>query len=333
MTKVDANWKATIDSTIDGYFSKVLGAPTLSTSATAIVSCTTSVVGGYALFAGGVCGEKTLDWSGSDNSVTGGIHSNDGIYVAGSSNTVDGVTTSGDPISGGGSGNTFTPPAAVDGPFGWPITFDAADFLPDLFDLGNGSPLGNKLVEGLVGSDRYHFYDGKIDSGVLLSEGWMTGSVLQPGVYVATDDIDLSISNLSVANIVGVTQGVTFVSAPKDEGKGIVTLSGSNQMLNPFYEGLLVFSDSWKGNPGYPYDEPLTPQPDCFDPAIKLSGSDQDWEGILYAPRGMVDLSGSTNVSIDGSVISYTIRIGGSTQDITFVGSGGPSEPNIMFIQ
>lgn len=316
--KEGSDWRATVDSTIDGFFSQVLGASTLNTHATALAKCTTSVVAGYALFAGGQCGQNTLDWSGSDNSVTGGVHSNDGIDVSGSNNTINGSTTSTSGISDGGGGNLYNPPATTTSVQPWPQNFDVDDFVP----VSEG---GNASVEATVGSTFYHFYDGKIDSGVLSSEGWISGTTIDPGVYVATDDIDLSDS--------GLTGTVTFVTAPDAEGKGIITLSGSNHDLDPYYQSLLLFSDAWKGNPGYPWDPPPPDHPDCFDPAIKLSGSDHNWEGIMFAPRGLVELSGSTNVGIQGSIIAYTIRLNGSTQQITFSGAGGGGNPVTVLVE
>ena len=315
VAKEGGNWRATIDSTIDGFFSGMVGMGTLDTGATALAQCTTSVVSGYALFAGGTCGQETLDWSGSTNVVTGDVHSNDGMDMSGSSNTVNGNTTTVGSVQDGGGGNTFNPPETEGVPWqAWPVMFDASDFLP------------GGAVETAVGSANYHYTSNKIDSGELSSQGWISGSTLDDGVYVTPDDIDLSDSNL--------TGNVTFVSVDPDEGKGVISLSGSDHNLTPYYQNLLVFSDSWKDGESYGYQTPpLSDPPSCTDPAVKLSGSNHSWTGIIYAPRGMVELSGSSNTTIDGSIVSYSIRLNGSVQSITFSGAGGGGNPITTLVE
>ena len=321
VAKEGGNWRATIDTTIDGFFSKVLGANTLSTGATALASCTTSVTSGYALFAGGVCGEETLKWSGSSNTVTGAMHSNDQIKVSGSDNAVTGNTTTINGINISGSNNTFNPAATTTSSQPWPVTFDANDFLP-VSQGGNGS------VEATVGSTFYHFWPTKIDTGVLITNGWLNPvtSTLVDGVYVSREDINMSISDL--------TGTVTLVTAPSEEQEGVITLSGSDHQLDPYYQNLLAFSDAWKDGPGYPWNPPPPDHPKCLEfEAIRLSGSNHMWDGILYAPRGNVVLSGSTNVALNGSVISHSITISGSSQDITFAGSGAAGDATVSLLE
>lgn len=324
---------------VETSFGRALGFDSVATNAVAVAS-TSNGGGGHALFAGGNCGQNTLDWSGSSNTVDGGIHSNDGIDISGSNNKVEGATTWVSGMSILGSGNTFNPPAFTTSSQPWPLVFYADDFSPeDSAGLGLVGPATSRpagyvagLVEDSVGAPFYHYVDGILDSGVLLTNGWLTGTVLDPGVYVATDNIDLSISGISVDTLSGFT-GVTFVTTPSVEGKGIVTMSGSDQTLTPFYRDLLIFSDAWKGSTGYPYVPPTFDDPDCFDPSIKLSGSGQDWKGIMFAPRGMVEISGSVNVSIAGRIVAYTIKLDGSNQDITFDVLGGVSDPQVSLFQ
>ena len=284
------NWRATVDSTIDGFFSKILGADTLSTSATAVASCT--VVYGQVMFAGGVCGPETLKWSGSTNTINGDVHSNDGMIISGSVNTVNGATKATAVIDVTGSGNTFNPPRQDGVPAeAWSVTFESSDFLP-------GGP-----VEATVGSAYYHYWDGKIDTSVLDSQGWWdpVTKTLDTGVYVATDDIDLSDQFLNGT--------VTLVTAPDGSKKGVINLSGSDHDLHPYYMGLLAFSDAWYGS---------AVTPDCHQvDGIKLSGSDNTWNGLMFAPRSGVELSGSTNVSLNGIVMAYHITVSGSNLQIT----------------
>ena len=311
-----SDWRATVDTTINGFFSKALGADTISTHATALASCTTSVVNDYAMFAGGACGPETLNWSGSDNDVTGDIHSNDGMSMSGSDNTVNGYATATGSFAIGGSGNVFTYPYEdnVD-PRDWPVMFDSSDFLP-------GGP-----VEFYVGFSFYHYWPGKIDSGVLSAQGWWdpVTKTLQPGVYVATGDIDLAVSDLNGT--------VTLVTVPSGEENGVITLSGSDQDLHPFYKSLLIFSDAWNGGTGYPWETQPPAHPNCLQlEAIRLSGSNHIWSGIMLAPRAGVVLSGSTNVTVNGSIVAYHISVSGGAQQISFTGGLG-SDPEVVLVE
>ena len=310
------DWRATVDSTIDGFFSKALGADAISTHATALALCTISVVSDYAMFAGGACGPETLKWSGSDNDVTGDIHSNDGVSMSGSDNTVNGNATATGSFAVGGSGNVFNPSQDDDvDPRDWPVMFNASDFLP-------GGP-----VQFYVGSAFYHYWPGKIDTGVLSAQGWWdpVTKTLDTGVYVATDDIDLSVSDFNGT--------VTLVTAPSGEEKGVITLSGSDQDLQPFYKSLLVFSDAWNGGTGYPWDPEPPAHPSCLQlEGIRLSGSNHIWSGIMLAPRSGVVLSGSVNITVNGSIISYHISISGGAQQISFTGGLGV-DPEVVLVE
>ena len=315
MAKEDSKWRVHISRTVATFFAKVIGFESVNIGASALAQCTTSVAGGYTLFAGGDCGSQTLDWSGSSNQVTGDVHSNGSLDMSGSDNGVSGNTTAVATVDDGGNGNTFDPPPITGVPWRpWPVFFDTADFLP------------GGQVASAVGSGDYHYVDGKIDSAVLTANGWLTGTILDDGVYVANGDIDLSGSNL--------TGTVTLVTAPTVEGMGVISLSGSDHNLSPFYQNLLLFSDSWKGGQGYGYNPPpLSDPPSCFAPAIKLAGSTHNWTGTIYAPRGLVDLSSSVNTTIDGSIVSNTIRLNGSVLSIAFAGAGAGGNPITVLVE
>ena len=285
--------------------------------ATAVSSCTTSVVGNYAMFAGGVCGPETLKWSRSNNVVTGAVHSNDGMTISGSDNTINGPTTVSAAINITGSDNTFNPAQQEGVPSRpWPVIFETSDFLP-------GGP-----VEAAVGSAYYHYWKGKIDTSLLDSQGWWdpVTKTLDDGVYVATDDIDLSVSDLKGK--------VTLVTAPIASIKGVITLSGSNQDLEPYYMSLLAFSDARKGDPGYPWDPTPPPHPVCHQvDGIELSGSNHIWNGIMFAPRSGVALSGSVNVALEGSIVAYQITLSGSTQNANITGIAAALHPVIELVE
>ena len=43
-----------------------------------------------------------------------------------------------------------------------------------------------------------------------------------------------------------------------------------------------------------------------------MSGSTNSWEGVIYAPDGMIEMSGSSNTTLTGSLIGYTVKANGS---------------------
>jgi hypothetical protein len=139
--------------------------------------------------------------------------------------------------------------------------------------------------------------------GVWWVGGTKASKQLRPGVYCATGGggiIKLSDS--------GITGTVTFVAGYQ------VEISGSNFTLNPYSQGVLAFA---QGN---------------LDTALKLSGSGGAWTGILYAPNGQVELSGSSNLTIVGGIVAGRVKIGGS--DITIQAgasqSSGPAQLQLV---
>jgi len=117
-----------------------------------------------------------------------------------------------------------------------------------------------------------------------------SSKILKPGVYCATGKISLSGSDIS--------GDVTFVTS------GITDLSGSNFALIPYRKDVLLFST----NNG--------------DDAVKLAGSGGNWQGYRYAPNGSIELSGSGNQSIKGSIIANKVTFSGSDLSIIADGAG-----------
>jgi len=106
---------------------------------------------------------------------------------------------------------------------------------------------------------------------------------LKPGVYCATGRISLSTQS--------VQGNVTFVT------DGDISMSGNDSSLTAFSNGVVLYTSSTDGN------------------AIKISGSDGSFGGIMYAPNGSIDLAGS-GMNIQGSVIGNEIKLTGSNRTI-----------------
>ena len=66
-------------------------------------------------------------------------------------------------------------------------------------------------------------------------------------------------------------------------------------------EGVLVFADS------------------AADDAVTFAGSDGSFQGLLYAPNGMVQTGGSTNSTLKGGIIADRVGLNGSS--LTIIGT------------
>ncbi|HUE75340.1 MAG TPA: pilus assembly protein TadG-related protein [Chloroflexota bacterium] len=127
---------------------------------------------------------------------------------------------------------------------------------------------------------------------------WVSNSTkteLKPGVYCATGS-DKAVK-LSGSDVSG---NVTFVAQGSN---GLIDISGSNFNLTPFMHGVLAYT------------------PSTQNPAIKMAGSGGTWSGIIFAPNGQVEISGSSNFSLDGQLIAKTVKLGGSGWSLTYDGS------------
>ncbi len=295
-------WRATIGAGNDAYLSQLLGRSNLATSATALAQCTATSGHGYAIFAGSrTCGDETLDWSGSDTTVDGDVHSNHQVKVGGSGNSVNGDATR---VSSGGTAGGIswdTTGTARD----WPVNYDILDFLPNSAG-GNGSVQAATLAAG----DAYAYVSGKL----VLDDYANASGVVPDGVYVSGQEFDVGDSDLSGK--------VTLVAAPtsSNRDKGTIAISGSNQTFTPYWNGLLAFSDGRKNDNAEHSDN-------CDFPAVKMSGSNSYWEGIVYAPRGQIEFSGSSNSSINGSLIGYSVKLNGSSLNIAYEDFSSAGDP------
>lgn len=107
-----------------------------------------------------------------------------------------------------------------------------------------------------------------------------SSGVVPPGCYRVTGKVQVTGSSQQLAN-------VTFVA------DGTINFSGSNHFYSPNRLGVFAYSLSTDSNS-----------------AINISGSAPNSEGLLYAPNGEADFSGSDFQMV--SVVAQTIDISGS---------------------
>lgn len=300
VTQTGDEWEVLIDTDSTGaVFSGIWGNSQLATAAVAVAECEEGGAGGYAFFAGDdSCGsDKQFTWSGSNSTVVGNIHSNDGYLIGGSNNNFNGDFTYDDgPGSTSGSGNNFgSGPTANSGVEPYPVDYDINDFGPG----ATGTP-GTPAYQASIAGRFHDAGSNKIDSGWLTSNTTYTGSgLLEPGLYWTTDEIDIS----------GADGGNVTFATPS----GIIKVSGSSANFTPYEAtGVLMFSDR-TGN--------------CDEKAIEMSGSNNNWSGILFAPRGKIVFNGSSNDTLDGSAIGRTIDVSGSSIGVTYNPNYGNGEP------
>ena len=128
-------------------------------------------------------------------------------------------------------------------------------------------------------------------------EAWVGGNPnsnqLNPGVYCSTQDIVLSGQDI--------TGNVTLVAM--DE----VKISGSDFDLTAYFENILAFSGA------------------SHNQAMDMAGSGGSWTGLFYAPNGGINLQGSSNITLNTSLIGDKIKVSGSDFTLTAVGIEVPT--------
>lgn len=292
VTGGSGTWRAIVRSRLRTTFASVLGFQTITAAGRAVARCQSSSGQGFAIFAGGDhCGSDPaklgIDFAGSDNTITGDVHSNFNVNIGGDDNIFDGAFTHVGSIyakpstdfypTGPGSPDDYPQPS---GYLDWPISFDAAYYLDKADD----------------GGPNMFYEDGPINGSYILSRG--------PGLYYATGiiDVDLSGQGTAIAPL-----EITLVSEDK------VKISGSNMFLKPYMDNLLAFSA---------LDFiPSEYVKRCTEPGVQMSGGTNTWSGFIYAPTSQADLNGSSGSTLNGSIIAWSVKVSGSsvsnTADVT----------------
>jgi subtilisin family serine protease len=233
---------------------------------------------GYALWANNSERPETLMLSGSDSVINGAMHSNADLRLSGSRNQISGAVEYATLFSDQGDANRYPTPgqrAASAAPF----TYNIADYRP-----GGAAALAAQVT------GNYTVIDGTLD---------VSDNSLLDGLYYVTGDAKLSTSNLS---------GTYTIVA-----EGMIDVSGSQQNLRPFSNGLLLFAN--KQEPG--------------GAVIKLAGSNSALHGVIYSPGGMIELSGSA-YQLRGVLLADSLKLSGSHMQISFDSSycpGGAGDP------
>ena len=270
-----------------------VGSETLTVVSQGVATCEQEpFLGGYAIFAGAeTCatgGAVELDLSGSTKTVNGGIFSNGDLKITGSDANVTGSIE----YRGNLNTNEADVVANAEKYFGsakeYPLDLDIAEFRP-------GGPRAT--------GDYFNAAPGvSIDNGWMVSNGHATGNnasivITESGIYYSPKTGNKAIDLKGVTTAPGVT--VTFVAEGQIELNGAASITGHAPVATGGYSPLLMFSNA--GSP-----------PACNVNAIQYSGNGISWTGLMYAPRGEIQMSSSSNVSVFGSIIAHSVDVSGS---------------------
>ena len=282
-------------------FARVLGLESTSVGGRAVASRDGGPGYGPAIFAAGTgCDSpKEVETSSAEIVVIGDIISNGSVKMTGSDIDVQGALAyiCDNPQLNTG---TFTNGLSqMSEPMDWPVYFDYSDFDCD-FTIESSDP-----------------WQIKEDTAELwLNDDPGTG-VLKSGVYCHVDDIVVS---------QGASGNVTFVSR---EG---VYFKGGPYDFTPYQYDVLIYAEKLSTYAPCPYQ---TGQ-ECFtwdDTAVHISTNSFTFEGIIFAPNGKIQFSGSTIVSPSAGVYGDTVKFSASSGSITGLIDAGGGLASVRLIE
>jgi hypothetical protein len=277
-----------------------VGADTLTVVSQAVGTCEQEpFLGGYAIFAGASScasgGAIELDLTGSTKTINGGIFSNGDLKINGPNTTVNGdINYRGSFTSNAG----VTAEKYFGSPRAYPLDLDIAEFRPG----------GARQA-----ADPVHYFNSApstaIDNNWMVARGYATGNnsnivITQSGIYYSPKTGNDAIELKGVTTAPGVA--VTFVSEGEMHVIGDADITGYAPVTEGAYSPLILFSNA-------------QPPGSCSTNAIQFSGSSMTWTGLIYAPHGEVQMSSSsTDATINGSIIAFSVNISGSNFQINW---------------
>lgn len=282
----------------------------LDITATATAHCAPDpFLGGYAVFAGAVgCPQPELDISGANVFVDGDVHTNEDVQITGSSPVVTGDIT-------------YVPPggaAPLNGETASATTQQNYPLDPNL--INDYRPGGSRA---LAAGANYHDLSafGNIKNVDMIAQGFGTGGV--SNIQLDTGGIYYSSGNLELKGVTlgpGVT--ITLVA------EGTISIIADGDIVgfddvdpsNPNSTKLTAFS--WNVAPPVCAPGPAN--------AVNVSANTFDWEGLIFAPNGLVSFSTSSGTTLDGSIIAYMVNLSGSDLSITYDDSANANPKFIL---
>ncbi len=338
-------FRAQVNASLGTGFAGIVGIDQLDVAGIATAGCQGTSGSGYAIFAGGEdCfdnGKYQIDISGSKQIVYGNVHSNNNVVVGGSDNDFRGADNDQNtpPEPNDIYEFTFVP----DDPTDFPNNLTIEDFKELDFSVSKGTeydigyptfasvqawPVGAPfdLSEGDYSQfwkDRAVFSTVNADiTADDMKDG--SGNYIDGVYYTENGDIFLNDSDIGTeANPVH----ITLVSR-----NGKVEINGSKQYLEPFTDHPDLMFNTYLVYGGIKYD--LGTPEQCDKEAIKVNGSDSQWNGVFYAPNALISFSGSgTSTILNGSLIGWAVRLGGSEITIKAPDDTTPGPAQLQLLQ
>lgn len=214
------------------------------------------------------------------------------LLISGSNNTINGAVRSNADLRLSGSDNRISDAVEYVTLFEdggdrnlYPQPLQVAAAPPPVaYNIADYRPGGAQAVAAAA-AGRYTVVNGDLD----ISE-----PVVLNGLYYVTGEAKLAASDIS---------GVYTVVA-----EGAIDVSGGNVRGTPYADGLLLFSN----------------QRERGTEVIKMAGSDADLRGVIYAPGGSVEFSGSNN-RFAGIALGDALTLNGSSLSIAFAAEYCPN--------
>lgn len=232
------------------------------------------------IWAGSTTCQDTVNWTGSSGYVEGGIFSNNEIKFGGGGqgNEIVGPTEAVNNIQTSASDNATFDPAPVTGVEieNGPLShYRVNDFGP------GGSVWERATIRQSITShaDDPDYSDGQHKWALNGSHRTLEGLYYVDGDVVLGNGLTYGIN------------GVTIVATGSIKGSG-------GAMMKYYIDGLMLISGAQSSN--------------CGDNVIDISGNHSLWFGVIWAPRGGINISGS-EITIYGALIGDTIDISGSS--------------------
>lgn len=275
----------------DTFFIRVLGIDLGTVSASSVARIANPSSGGtWAIWVGGSarCSQGALNIQSSDVLITGALHSNANIQLnaGGRGIVINGIVESALGVETGNPAKiSYNPPAgnpalstAQPMPFSWPV---------EMFAPGGAAAVAAQ-AEG-----RYYHILGDLDK----NSPYIQGGRLQPGLYFIEGDVKLGQGG---GRITG--DNVTIVARGQIELSGGSSLSYYRPAGDPCAMGAVVLASYYRA----------ADYCSTSSAGIRLSGSDNSWVGVVYAPFSMVNISNARASTLNGAIIAQGVSISGS---------------------
>lgn len=314
-TAGDHKFQATVRTTIGTFFGGILGVDDLTTTTLATAQATNCGAGGpltHAIFSGGPCDSgKGLRLAGSDMTVIGGVHTNGSSQQSGSNSEYGDTTAPVDPYTYAiASGSSFTFPT------------NTFEMNPPQVVASKPWPTGWAQADADALRAQYlAFVDNPAIPAALRHKVGTPTDITGDGVWYSTSTAKWTINSVPAnAKIVIVTAGqiewgmdgsdISAFEHPDLPRDNILMLS------------TVVHSPVSKG---------------CDEFSIAIPKTDVDWNGVLWAPRGLVTINGggmsNANTSRgEGAILSYATKIEGQYVEIRFDPDLALAEPDVLLI-